>query len=460
MTTTAIITYNIVATQPSNGTITPSGTTTVNYNANQAYTVTPNSTYQISKVTVDSVNYTSAGSYLSGALTISIASGIWTVTFVGVKAAHTITATIILIPTYNLTITIGTGYTITIGGTTYSSTSSVSFNAGVDIVMTINITTGYLYQDLVINGNNIYPMPTFTLKNIQANSSVSVVVTTVPDQRIYNSLVTYDRVVPVAYSASIAYAQGALVTYNSNTYIAIGVGMAAGTTPGSDGTKWELYGGDVVINNVSGTWSVYQLAAAQVPYGTALTNTSYFTLVGTLSGQGTPPIWTSTDVYNGPNVYIMYKDANNIYHVAKVQWWSQNDDPNGTDSNIQSNLYTPNYAVNPNSINWSTTPTYIANDTVMRANAMFVAQSSVAANSDPETTNTGAGGTLWKFQQFASTDIAWVSGKTYNVGAYCVYLNKLYVAVNSMTSATGNRPDVDYALDSSKDWKWIGILSF
>jgi hypothetical protein len=71
------ITYTIVASAGSNGSINPSGSATVNYGANATYTITPNAGYEIDKVYVDGINMGAVGTY----------------TFVNVVQNHTINAT-------------------------------------------------------------------------------------------------------------------------------------------------------------------------------------------------------------------------------------------------------------------------------------------------------------------------------------------------------------------------------
>ena len=75
--TFAINTYSIVASSGANGTVTPSGTTTVNYGSSPVYTITPSSGYYVSGVTVD------------GACIGQLTSD----TFSFVTANHTISAT-------------------------------------------------------------------------------------------------------------------------------------------------------------------------------------------------------------------------------------------------------------------------------------------------------------------------------------------------------------------------------
>jgi hypothetical protein len=71
------ITYTITASAGSNGSISPSGTVTVNSGSSQSFTITPSSGFVVSSVTVDGAN--------QGAIT--------TYTFTNVQANHTISAT-------------------------------------------------------------------------------------------------------------------------------------------------------------------------------------------------------------------------------------------------------------------------------------------------------------------------------------------------------------------------------
>jgi hypothetical protein len=82
----SINTYTITITQSANGQIAP-GTTTVNYGANQNFTITPNNGYYIASITED-----------SGPLMVTSPSG-QTVNFTHVTAAHTLTATFAPNPT-------------------------------------------------------------------------------------------------------------------------------------------------------------------------------------------------------------------------------------------------------------------------------------------------------------------------------------------------------------------------
>lgn len=73
----AINTYNISSSAGSNGSISPDGSTSVNYNGSQGYTITPATGYHVADVLVDGSSVGAATSY----------------TFTNVTTTHTITAT-------------------------------------------------------------------------------------------------------------------------------------------------------------------------------------------------------------------------------------------------------------------------------------------------------------------------------------------------------------------------------
>lgn len=78
----AVNTYTIVATAGANGTITPSGSTTVTYGATQTYTIRPNIDYHVADVLVDGSSVGALTSY----------------TFTNVTANHSISASIAATP--------------------------------------------------------------------------------------------------------------------------------------------------------------------------------------------------------------------------------------------------------------------------------------------------------------------------------------------------------------------------
>jgi len=129
VTTTIVVhtTYTITASAGSNGSISPSGTITVNYGSNQTFTITPNTRYRVVNVLVD-------GSSV-GAVT--------TYTFSNVTANHTISAT--FSNTYNLTVTkAGTGsgtVTSSPAGINCGSRCSAAYNNGTSVTLTASKNT-------------------------------------------------------------------------------------------------------------------------------------------------------------------------------------------------------------------------------------------------------------------------------------------------------------------------------
>ena len=129
----AITTHSIVATAGANGSITPSGTTTVDYGASQTYTVTPATGYHVASVLVDGTAATlTAGTY----------------TFSNVTANHTIAVTF-AIDTFTITATAGSNGSITPSGTT-------TVNYGSSQTYTITPATGYHVFDVTVDGTLRY----------------------------------------------------------------------------------------------------------------------------------------------------------------------------------------------------------------------------------------------------------------------------------------------------------------
>ena len=82
-------TYTITATAGSGGSISPSGTVTVNYGGSQSFTITPDANYTIGNVVVDGVN----------------AGSVTTYNFANVTANHTISASFTAVQQNSLNVT-------------------------------------------------------------------------------------------------------------------------------------------------------------------------------------------------------------------------------------------------------------------------------------------------------------------------------------------------------------------
>jgi hypothetical protein len=132
-----IKTFTITATTDANGTISPLGTTTVNYGASQSYTITPNTGYEINQVLVDGVNNSTA-----------VSSG--TYTFTNVTANHTISVTF---KAKQFTLTLNPAPSTL--PTTVTNPIQVTFDAAVSGIVAPNAMTGYTFQGWEIEGTPI-----------------------------------------------------------------------------------------------------------------------------------------------------------------------------------------------------------------------------------------------------------------------------------------------------------------
>ncbi len=140
--------YTITASAGSNGTITPSGSVTVNQGASQSFTVSPNAGYHISDVSVDGNSIGSQSSY----------------TFNNVTANHTIKASF-AINTYTITATAGEGGKI--------SCSPSPVNYGSNSVCRISNDHDYRIADVVVDGVSVGNVSSYTFRNVIANHTIT-----------------------------------------------------------------------------------------------------------------------------------------------------------------------------------------------------------------------------------------------------------------------------------------------
>jgi hypothetical protein len=145
--------FTITASAGANGSISPSGTVTVNQGGSQSFTITPNSGFTVSSVTVDGVN--------QGAIT--------TYTFNNVQANHTISAAFAPI-TFTITASAGSGGSISPSGT-------VTVNSGASQTFTITPNSGFAISNVTVDGANQGAITTYTFSNVQANHTISATFT-------------------------------------------------------------------------------------------------------------------------------------------------------------------------------------------------------------------------------------------------------------------------------------------
>ena len=141
-------TYAITATAGSGGSISPSGTQSVEYGSSKVFTITPNTGYEVQAVYVDGVNQGRINSY----------------TFNSVTTAHSIQATFVK-KTYAITATAGSG-----GSISPSGTQSVEYGGSKTFTVTPN--TGYEVLAVYVDGVNQGRISSYTFSNITAAHSI------------------------------------------------------------------------------------------------------------------------------------------------------------------------------------------------------------------------------------------------------------------------------------------------
>jgi hypothetical protein len=146
-------THTITASAGSGGSISPSGSVIVNSGSSQSFTITPNSGFAVSSVTVDGAS--------QGAVT--------SFTFSNVTADHTISAAFTPI-TFAITASAGSGGSI-------SPTGTVTVNSGASQSFTITPNSGFVVSSVTVDGASQGAATSFTFSNVTANHTISAAFT-------------------------------------------------------------------------------------------------------------------------------------------------------------------------------------------------------------------------------------------------------------------------------------------
>jgi hypothetical protein len=200
----SLITNTIISNAGTGGAISPLGNISVNYGANQIFTITPDYGYFISDVNADNVSVGAVTSY----------------TFNNVTNSHSISATYTQL-TYSITCSAGTGGSI-------SPSEPATVNHGSNITLTITPNLGKRISDVKIDNISAGPVSSYTFNNITSNHTISATFVTA-SYSISASAGNYGSISP---SGIITELHGADQTYN----ITPGIGYSVS---------------DVVIDNVS-----------------------------------------------------------------------------------------------------------------------------------------------------------------------------------------------------------------
>ena len=145
------VTHTITASAGPNGSISPSGTVTLNDGANGTFNITPNANYQVADVLVDGSSVGAVTSY----------------TFNNVTANHTITASFLL-KTILHTITASAGANGSI-----SPSGAITVNDGSNQSFTITANATYQVADVLVDGSSVGAVTSYTFNNVTANHTIT-----------------------------------------------------------------------------------------------------------------------------------------------------------------------------------------------------------------------------------------------------------------------------------------------
>jgi hypothetical protein len=144
-------TFTLTASATSGGSISPAGTTTVNYGADQTYTITPTVGYHTVDVQVDGVS--------QGAVT--------TYPFTNVTANHIIAATFAANPSHTITASAGANGSI-------SPTGSVTVLDGAYQKFTMTPAAGYRVANVLVDGSSVGAVTSYTFNSVTSDHTISV----------------------------------------------------------------------------------------------------------------------------------------------------------------------------------------------------------------------------------------------------------------------------------------------
>ena len=344
--TFAINTFTITASSGANGSVTPAGVTTVNYNGSQSYAITPSTGYHVADVLVDGSSVGAVTSY----------------NFTSVVANHTISASF-AINTFTITASSGANGSVTPAGVT-----TVNYNGSQSYAITP--TTGYHVADVLVDGSSVGAVTSYNFTSVVANHTISATFAintfTITASSGANGSVTPAGVTTVNYNGSQSYAitpatgyhvadvlvdgssVGAVTSYNFTSVIAnhtISASFAINTytITASAGANGSVTPAGVTTVNYNGSQSYaitpamgYHVADVLVDGSSVGAVTSYnftnvtanhtinasfaintYTITATAGAGGSiAPAGVTTVNYGGNQCYTIIPDAG--YHVADV----------------------------------------------------------------------------------------------------------------------------------------------
>ncbi len=263
--------WQIAATTTGNGTITPSGTTSVIDGGSQAYTIAADANNHIVDVKVDGVSQGPITSF----------------SFTNVTANHTIDATFAL-DTNPITATAGAGGSIAPPGTT-------NVNYGSNQSYTITPNAGFVIADVKVDGVSQGAINSFTFTNVIAPHTIDA-----------TFIATYTLTATAGPNGSIA--PPGVTTVNSG-------GSQAYTITADPNYHIDDVKVDGVSQGAIGSYTFTNVTANHTIDATFAIDTYTITASSGANGTVAPP-GVTTVPFNGSQAYTITPDAG--YHVADV----------------------------------------------------------------------------------------------------------------------------------------------
>jgi len=282
--TFSINTYTILATAGVNGSITPSGNSTVNHGDNIEFTILPEAGYHVGQVLVDGTPVT----------TVPIEGGVYT--FTNVTASHTISVTF-AINTYTITATAGPNGIIEPSG-------QITVNHGTNQSFTITPNEGYRIVQVIVDGVPVASFPSgggvYTFTNVIENHTISVTFVRI----------TYTITVASGSNGSITPSGNQTINHGDSIVFTIspntGYNVAQVSVDGAPVTTVPATGGNYTFKNVIANHSISVVFAIKTYIITATAGPN-----GTINPSG------DYTVSHGSNQSFNITPVSG-YHVAQV----------------------------------------------------------------------------------------------------------------------------------------------
>lgn len=267
------ISYDIVASHGTGGSITPAGTAVLDIGESLTCTITPDTGYHVADVKVDGASVGAVSTY----------------TFSNVSANHTIEATF-AINTYGVSVSAGAN-----GSVSPSGTRTVSYGGGLSVTITPD--TGYHVADVKVDGVSVGALATYEFTEVTAahslEASFSINVSSVQASAGVGGTISPSGTISMTYGEKKVFA----ITASQHYHVA-----------------------DVTVDGISvGAVSAYQLTALEATHAVVATFApDSYTITPSAGDGGTISPSAATQVsYGGSATFSVTADA--LYQIADVK---------------------------------------------------------------------------------------------------------------------------------------------